>query len=156
MAAIKSASIGVRGLSEFRRELKKLDDAGLTNELKDANFEVASAVVGWAKTKAGGEGRMAIRSADTLKASRAQARAAVSFGGASVPFAMGSEFGAMRNIPRRTARGEVPGWNQFKQWRGNGSDAGYWLFPTIRSHERQIVDKYGDAIEKIARKAFPD
>jgi hypothetical protein len=156
MATVKGASIHVEGLSEFRRELRRLDDRTLTSELKDANFAVAQRVVGWAHYRAAGQGRMAVKAAATLRASKSQARAAVSFGGAKAPFAAGSEFGAIRNIPRRSRRGEVRGWNQFKEWRGNGRDAGYWLFPAIRANETQIVEEYGDAIEKITAKAFPD
>jgi hypothetical protein len=101
MATVKGASIHVEGLSEFRRELRRLDDRTLTSELKDANFAVAQRVVGWAHYRAAGQGRMAVKAAATLRASKSQARAAVSFGGAKAPFAAGSEFGAIRNIPRR-------------------------------------------------------
>lgn len=56
----------------------------------------------------------------------------------------------------RLADRRVRGWNQFRPWRGNGEDAGYWLWPAIRAHTDDIVDTYGDAIEKITSKAFPD
>lgn len=154
MPTLKNESIRVVGLADFRRELKKLDDNGLIDGLKDVNYDVANSVVRWAQAKA--STRMEHRAASTLTAARAQARASVSLGGMRAKFAAGAEFGAMRGIPRTTRRGPVVGWNQFKQWRGNGADAGYFLFPAIRDHEREIVDQYGDAIEKLARKAFPD
>jgi hypothetical protein len=193
MATIKGVGFRVEGLDKFRRELKKLDDDTLTRDLKDANFEVAQAVVRWAKSKASAQGRMATRAASTLRPGRTAARGTVTLGGARAPFAAGSEFGAIRNIPRqvqgreiRTKRYEtrfveskkyggqvrrrvriddevrvsasrtVRGWNQFKAWRGNDRGAGYWLFPAIRDHETQIVAQYGDAIERITKRAFPD
>lgn len=52
--------------------------------------------------------------------------------------------------------GKVRGWNQFKPWKGNGANAGYALYPAIRSKIGEVVDSYGDAIEKLAKKAFPD
>lgn len=52
--------------------------------------------------------------------------------------------------------GRVRGWNQFQPWRGNGANAGYALYPAIRANGERIVDTYGDAIEKITKKAFPD
>ncbi len=52
--------------------------------------------------------------------------------------------------------GRVRGWNQFKPWKGNGANAGYALYPAIRSKIGEVVETYGDAIEKITKKAFPD
>jgi hypothetical protein len=40
----------VVGLAELSRELRKLDDAGLINEMKQVNFDVASSVIAAAST----------------------------------------------------------------------------------------------------------
>ena len=48
------------------------------------------------------------------------------------------------------------GWNQFKDWRGNKSGAGYFLFPTVRANIDEIIDIYGDGMEKILGNVFPD
>jgi hypothetical protein len=149
-------SVAVKGLDELRRELRRLDDAGLLDELKTANFEVASSVVEWAQAEARRFGPMDVAAADTLSAARGQRAAEVRLGGAKAPWAGGSEFGAGRNMPRSTSRGTVTGWQQFRPWRGNGRDAGYWLYPAIRSHTDQIVETYGDALEQITARAFPD
>jgi hypothetical protein len=154
MPTIKGAGVRVEGLDAFRRELRKLGDKGLVDDLKDANFEVASRVVLWAQART--STRMEQAAAKTLRPSRNQRAAQVTLGGPKAPFAAGAEFGAIRNIPRRTLRGEVRGWNQFREWRGNGRGAGYFLYPAIRDNTDEIVDTYGDAIEKIAAKAFPD
>jgi hypothetical protein len=48
------------------------------------------------------------------------------------------------------------GWNQFKDWRGNKTGAGYFLFPTVRANIDEIIDIYGDGMEKILGNVFPD
>jgi hypothetical protein len=48
------------------------------------------------------------------------------------------------------------GWNQFKDWRGNKSGAGYFLFPTVRRNIDEIIDIYGDGMQDILRDVFPD
>jgi len=149
-------NIKVVGLSEFRQELKKLDDKGLTDELKNVNFDIAQTVVSAAQAKASGQGRMRQVAADSLRPGRQAARAVVTGGGAMLPFFGGAEFGAAQGVPRNTRRGTVAGWNQFEPWRGSSSAAGYFLYPAITELTDEIVDKYGDAIEKIAAKAFPD
>lgn len=153
---ISGAGVKVEGLDDLRRELRKLDDAGLMAELKDVNYQVAQSVIGPAQSKAASIGRMEARAAATLTASKAAAAARVNFGGARAPFAGGAEFGAGQDRPRSTARGTVSGWNQFNPWRGNDGGAGYFLYPTIRERMPDIVEQYGDGIERITSKAFPD
>jgi hypothetical protein len=158
MAAIGMGGAKVVGLNEFRRELKRLDDQGLTKELKDANFEAAQSIIKPAQSLAASLGPMQAKAAATMKASRAASKAAVNLGGASAPFAGGAEFGSgretMRYPPGRP--GGVIGWNQFLPWRGNGGDAGYFLYPTIRDRIDELIEMYGDALERISAKAFPD
>lgn len=158
MAVNRGGSIKVQGLDELRRELRKLDDAGLTNELKQTNFDAAKAVIAPAQARARGLGRMQARAAATLTPSKAAAGARVNFGGAKAPFAGGAEFGAGQNVPRRPPgrTGTVLGWNQFEPWRGNDAGAGYFLYPTIRELTPELVEMYGDAIERITARAFPD
>lgn len=155
MATVKGGSVKVEGLKEFLSEIKKLDDKGIQNELKDVNYKVAELVTATAKSKASGLGRMEARAAESLKPSR-RANAAVVTGGGSVPFFGGAEFGAGRNVIRQTRRGPVRGWNQFNPWKGSGESAGYFLNPAIRDDESKIVELFAEGIEKIARRAFPD
>lgn len=148
-------AVRVAGLDQFRKELRKLDDAGLIEGLKDANFEVAELVVRSAKANA--STRMENRAAATLKARRGQRRAEVGLGNARTPFAIGAEFGAGQNIVRRSVNGRsFRGYNQFRQWRGSDSGAGYFLYPAIRAETDKIVEVYGDSIDKLMSKAFPD
>ncbi len=92
----------------------------------------------------------------TVPAFRSGVRSEVSFGGSKFPEAAGVEFGAVRNVLRQRSTGSYRGWNQFKAWKGNGSDAGYALFPAIRSSSDEILELGGKAIDDISRKAFPD
>ena len=191
-------SVVVKGLDDFRRELRRLDDAALTDQLKDANQEVAQLVVDKAKSNARALGGMEAKAAASLTARRAQARSEVSLGGRGAEFAAGAEFGAHRNkirllkqsgsrrkqrayivrsetagaVAKATKRieaqsnintgqkvavtGQVRGWNQFVPWTGNKAGAGRFLFPAIRQRADDIVEVYGDAIDKITKQAFPD
>jgi len=75
-----------------------------------------------------------------------QRGAAVRIGGGSSVgglVALGNEFGALR-------------YKQFPPWRGNGEEAGYALWPSIRENRDRVVEVYGDAIERLAAAAFPD
>ena len=144
-------SVKVVGLKDLVRELKKLDDKGLTDGLKGVNFDVAQLVVNDAQGRA--SGAMDSRAAATLKPGRQAARAVVSGGGKAAPFFFGSEFGAMQNQLRQTPRRQVRGWNQFEPWTRT---EGRWLYPAIRSSREKVIEMYGDAIEKITKQAFPD
>ena len=48
------------------------------------------------------------------------------------------------------------GWNHFRHWRGVGPDAGYAIYPTIRSNQVLIMHMYEAEVDKIVRDAFPD
>jgi hypothetical protein len=137
----KAGVVAVQGLDDLRRELRKLADAGLTDQLKDANKAVADLVVAGAQSAA--STRMERRAASSLRSSRQAARAQVVGGSAKVPFFGGAEFGSLR-------------YRQFRPWTGSNSQSGYFLYPTIRDLSDDIVELYGDEIEKIAGKAFPD
>lgn len=149
-------TVRVEGLDELRRELRRLDDAGLSDRLKDANYRAGEIVVRRARQRAAALGRMQQKAADTLRPARQAARAVVTLGRASVPFALGAEFGAGRGIrtPGRN-RGRV-GLNQFLAWRGNSTGAGYFLWPAVRDSNDEIMATYGDEIERITSDAFPD
>lgn len=137
----KAGVVAVAGLDDLRRELRKLDDAGLTDDLKDANKRVADMVVSRAQTNASTP--MERRAASSLRSARQAARAVVRGGSAKVPFFGGAEFGSLR-------------FTQFRPWTGSNSQSGYFLYPAIRESTDDIVDMYNDEIMKISAKAFPD
>lgn len=143
MSTQKAVRIRVEGLDAFRKELRKLDDAGLMDELKAVNQKVAELVVTKAKLRAQFVGAQAAKAAESMKASRQAARSVVAGGGRRSAFFGGAEFGSVQ-------------FPQFKAWQGNGRNAGYFLYPTIRESTDEIVELYGDEIDKITRRAFPD
>lgn len=153
MARLKSKTVAVEGLDELRKELRRLDDPGLIDGLKDANFEVAELVTRAAQ--AGASTRLERAAARSLKPSRQAARAQVTGGGAAAPFFGGAEFGAARGQTRQRASGTYKGFDQFQPWRGNGMAAGYFLYPAIRDKTPEIVELYGDAMDKLTAQAFP-
>lgn len=154
--ANRSESISVRGLTELRKELGKLEDgAEFTARLKDANVRTATFVVNRAQPLLASYGRQASRV--SLRANRLASAARVSMTGL---FPEGLEFGAHQGVPRSVSRnGKVykrAGWNQFRPWKGNGEDTGYVIFPTIRSNTQAIVDLYEEEVGRITADAFPD
>jgi hypothetical protein len=88
---------------------------------------------------------------------RQAARAQVTGGGANAPYFGGAEFGSQRGQRRTGPSGRrFLGHNQFDPWRGNGSSAGYFLYPAIRDNTERIIELYGDEMDRITKKAFPD
>lgn len=140
MGKINATSQGVKvtGLAELNKALKALGPE-VQAELKAANFEVGSMVADDARSIAQGLGGVAAKTAPSIKATKTAAGAAVSFGGSAYPFASGAEFGAYR-------------YKQFQPWRGNGSDAGYFVYPAIRQDADQIESTYVERIDDILRK----
>lgn len=43
----------------------------------------------------------------------------------------------------------VRGWNWFQPWRGNDANAGYFLFPALRSKREEIIEQYAQEIERL-------
>jgi len=140
--ALTSESVKVEGLKKLRARLKKFDEVETLAAIKAANVEAGQFVVDRVKPKMFAQSAMAGNVARTLKASNLVGSAKVSMGSGAVPYAWGVEFGA-KQFP------------QFRTWRGNGDDAGYLLFPTVRMDQQGIVDIYARALDEALRTAFP-
>ena len=135
-------NVRVKGLREFQREIRRISPE-LAKELRVVNKTVAQTVVDGAVGRAQALGGVQAKAGGSLKA-RAQAQAAqVVLGGPKYPYAMGAEFGSIR-------------YRQFPSWRGSSASAGYFLYPTIRENSAKIIESYGEAIDRIAAKAFPE
>jgi hypothetical protein len=149
-------AVRIEGLRELQRDLRALDSK-LPAELRKVNLAVAQMVVAKAQAKAAGEGRMAAKAATVLKARGEQRGASVVLANtASVPFALGAEFGAGRNSPRHRTTGTYQGYNQFQPWLGSGAGAGYFLYPTIRGESDHIVEAYEKRLAALLARVFPD
>lgn len=137
-------TVQVSGLKELRRDLRKLGTPDQMKELKAANATVANIIVNAARGQA--STRMQQRAAATLRVSNS-VYAAVRFG-TGFRGAMGAEFGAARGMPRQGVPGfqRYTGWNQFEGWKGNGSEAGYFLWPAIRDKTGEVLNTYADEL----------
>lgn len=132
---IRTGTIQVEGLVELNRALKQLGPT-FPKELRKANKTVADLVAQDAKAAAHSIGGVAAHVAPSIKASAGAQFAAVSLGGTAYPMAGGAEFGSYR-------------YKQFKPWRGNGSDAGYFVYPAIRRDADRIETEYGHALTEL-------
>ena len=140
MPKVNATSQGLRvhGLSELNRTMKALGPE-VQKELKETNKSVAEFVADDARAAAHTLGGVAAKVAPSIKAKGGTTSAGVSFGGAAYPFAGGAEFGAMK-------------YKQFKPWRGNSSDAGYFVYPAIRQDADRITTEYTEAIDALMRR----
>ena len=137
--------IRVEGLADLQRELRAANTK-FPRELRVANKEAADIIAAGTRHAFAGLGGSAPKVVPTVKALAQQRSASVKIGGgASVGgrVAMGNEFGSVR-------------FKQFPPWSGSGGGAGYALFPTIRDRRDELVDVYAGALDRIARRAFPD
>lgn len=146
-------AVRIEGLTEFRKELRKVAGKDGLAALKAVNVKVAEMIVERTKPKMA---KKSTRSAASLKAAKTANAAFVRGGGKTAPMFGGVEFGAYQNKARRVARGTVRGWNQFDHWRGNGADAGFFLYDTVRASSEMIIEMYRDGMIEIARDAFPE
>jgi hypothetical protein len=67
--------------------------------------------------------------------------------------ALGVEFGAYQNRPRKRKSGQYTGYKQFqprspREGRGN---AGYFIFPTLKALQPEITKKWVDQVDRIRR-----
>jgi hypothetical protein len=129
----------VLGLRDFLRELKAVG-VELPKEVRKTNLEVAQFVVGEAISTAVALGGVHEKASPAMKAAGQQRYALAKIDSRKYPFALGAEFGGGG---RSTTR-------QFPPHRGSGSDAGYALYPTIRAKTDEIVERYGEALDRIS------
>lgn len=138
---IRSGTVQVEGIAQLSRALKAIDPE-LQKGLRGTNKDVASFVADHARGKAQSLGSVAAKTAPSISAVAGVRSAGVGFGGSAYPFAGGAEFGSVR-------------YTQFQPWRGNGPEAGYFVYPTIRDDENEIVERYAEMIDGILREHFP-
>lgn len=147
-------TVQIVGLKQLQRDLRALDKT-LPRELRKVNLSVAQMVVAKAQQRAAGLGAMTAKAATALKATAEQQSAAVRLT-SSVKWAFGAEFGAGHNSPRQRRSGSYAGYNQFRSWLGNGADAGYFMYPTIRAEDDDIVNAYAKRLTELLNQVFPD
>jgi hypothetical protein len=133
------ATIRVDGLKELNASLREFGGE-FKGEMRKTLKPIADFVAADAKGAASALGSTAAHVAPSIKSSAGAQFAAVS---GSDPAFAGAEFGG---------RGR-PTTQQFQPWRGNGEDAGYFLWPTIRRDAPRIEQEAADGLERLIQKA---
>lgn len=95
---------------------------------------------------------MAAKAEPSIRSFGQRHRAQVGIGDASRPFGAGTELGAIRNIPRRTRRGTVRGWNQFRP----RNPEGYVVGKAVGDNVAEGLDIVAEGMNRLLRRAFPD
>lgn len=139
---IRSGTVKVDGLRELNAALRAIGPEA-QKELKEASRKVAEFVANDARAAAQSLGGVAAHVAPSIRPVGGVSGAGVAFGGAAYPMAGGAEFGSMR-------------FKQFKPWRGNGSDAGYFAYPAIRQDADRIETEFTHAVDDIIKRRFPE
>lgn len=155
-------AIEVHGLREFRRELKRLGEE-FPKEMRQANRDAAELVVPEARRRAPKgphEGKPAVQPvAASIKAGGTQRAGYVAIGGARSPHAPVYEFGG--TIPRRGQSAALIAQQQ-RAHRGferaglavTRVQARPYLYPAIAAVSDEIVEAYGQALDRLTRRAF--
>ena len=143
MASIKvgSEAIRVTGAKELRSALRRMEDRTMMRELAKVHKAAADLVV--ARARGNTDSKLEQSAASRLRAGRAAASATVTLGGR--PQDLGAEFGAGQDVVRQRSSGTYLGYNQFEPW----TKAGHFLYPAIRESRDEIIESYGDGIERL-------
>jgi len=152
---IRSGTIEVEGLAELNKALRALGPE-MQKELGSASRDVARFVADDAAAGARSRGGVAAHIAPSIKPVGGVKSAGVGLGGPRYPMAPGAEFGAGQNVARTRASGSYKGYNQFDEWKGNGPQAGYFVYPAIRQDADRIETEYTKAVDALTKKAFPN
>lgn len=139
---ISTGEVKVDGLAELNRALRRMGPE-FQKELKGANLDVAQLVAEDARAAARSLGGVAAKTAPSIQAKGYTQSAGVALGGPGYEFAGGAEFGSIR-------------FKQFQPWRGNGSDAGYFVYPSIRADLERIETEYTAAIDALIKRVGLD
>lgn len=155
------AAVEIKGLRDFRRELRQLDSK-LPNQVSKIHRQVSNLVANRAQAGARGGGRQSAAAAGAIKA-RAKQTAAYIETVPKPPFALGVFWG----MKRRTGwfanpRYEGSGARQFQPWVGNQWDPGdmggkpYFIGEAINDSLDEVEDIYLEGIDDLAKQAFPN
>jgi hypothetical protein len=128
----------ITGLQDFLRDLGYAEDHWDEAERAFLDITVRT-MIERAKHTAQSQGRLEAKAAADM---RQQGTGVIVYGGQG--YSKGAEFGAYR-------------YRQFETWRGNGDDAGYFLWPTVRQfRDEEFLNDYAETVLGILKRAFPD
>lgn len=154
-------SVEIRGLKDFRRELRKVSDE-LPKEMRDENKQIADDGARLAQVYALGMGGVQAKAAGAIKGYATAVQASIGFPGktARYPMAPVAFWGARKHT----------GWyahinsnaQQHPDWVGNSWMPGsrgqgpYAINDAVADLADELPDRYGEMVERLAAKAFPD
>jgi hypothetical protein len=149
-------AVQINGLKALQADLRALDKT-LPRELRKVNLSVAQFIAERAKAVSTGLGGQHAKVADVIKAVAEQRSAAVKITATeAVPYALGAEFGAGHNSARQRKSGTYLGYNALPSWRGNSTDAGYSVYPTVRDSGEDIAAAYEQRLTELLAQVFKD
>jgi hypothetical protein len=138
-----ASAVHVDGLKQLIRDAKRVD-RDLPKTMREQMLPISQKVLRGSQQRAqglGGVHRHAARRG--LRAGATQNTAWIKLAASREPTILGAEFGGGR---RSTTR-------QFPPWRGSGSTAGYFVYPTIRSESDNIMRQLEHAVRGLLRRA---
>lgn len=164
---VAAGGASIPELNTFKRALGIIEK-DLPKELRKEHKEIAEWIRILSDSRASVLGGVHRHAMDAIKAVGRTNESAIRLAeGVSHPEVFGAEFGGGKygaGHPK-SMTGDRPGkygrpfggyTTQFPKWRGSGKGAGYIIYPTIAEHSDDIVDKYGDVVDRLAHKAFPE
>lgn len=130
--------VEVNGIRNIVRDAKAVAAVDFLDELSGAWRQAERLVLARMEARAAATGRRAdVKVADTLRGTMAKDRAAVRFGGAQIPWAMGATFGAYQDRTRTgRRRGPYEGYRQFPEPRRDGG----WPYQGLEDARDDIVE----------------
>lgn len=148
------AAVLFAGMTEFRKELRTLEDPrAWSKELATVHREVGREVAGWAQAEARGMGGTQAHFANAIRGygSAQAARIGLSSAGKGQRYAgaQGAYYGSKQ-------------FAQFPDWVGVGWQVGGpggprpLNDPAISGHIDDVLDTYGKGVDRLTRRAFPD
>lgn len=140
--------VKVEGLNESVRALRAIGD-GLPRELGRIHRDIGNQAAEDARSAAVSLGGVSRHVAPSIKGLGSSTRETVTIGGPGWPMAGGAEFGAFHNLPRRTSRGTVLGWNQFPARSTEGRIVGRTLRRKVEVYDREYERRATAFMERV-------
>lgn len=124
----------IDGFDEFK-ETVKYGPANIRKAVKKVDRTWGAKAADIVRSRALSEGSTAAHVADSIRSKALQSGIQIRAGGDGYPEFWGAEFGGGNFAPpkAKSNRNGRPGYtNQFREWRGKGADAGYFVYPAVR------------------------
>lgn len=156
-------TVNIRGLAEFRAALRDLG-GNWESELSLAHQKLGSKAAGWARARARAMGGVQARAASAIGERHSAKSAAIAVLPARGLDAMANVafWGAKKHTGWYAAHRYWNSSPQHPPWVGASWEAAvagqgpYAINDALAAHLDDIVEEYGDMIDHIARRAFPE